>query len=345
MNSENLAASLYPLVVRADHKRLERAAPADFDWTTLGGRHQGRHNLPPLHLLVEGYIGRMSDIEDAVKCASWMISKGADASQRAPDDADEFFESLRLDDDLEAAKIKVYNDGHSAISLIMEWKTEIEGNVVWEDDENLDRLLDAFTAQPLERRKMVSVDESVLQVWEGVLADEASHDLAFVCEGDVTVHAHVAVLSNTSPVLRAMLSSSFREGTERKIEVTDTPPAAVRLFLDIVYTGGTAEEMSVPIALSALDLAHRWEVTGVVGMLQRALVPLINKKTFVQIAEAAVTKSLPVLSSGCRSYAHKNRSQIDALRRATELSAAVLALIGCPEADGQQPPAKKRRSL
>ena len=97
--------------------------------------------------------------------------------------------------------------------------------------------------------------------------------------------------------------------------------AAVKLFLELVYTGGSsADPLPVPDALAALDLAHRWDVVGVVGMLERAITPLIGKTTFSEIAEAAALKDLPLLKSSCVKYAQEKSAAIDELAEKGELS-------------------------
>ena len=42
-------------------------------------------------------------------------------------------------------------------------------------------------------------------------------------------------------------------------QVPDCDVKGLRLFLDLLYTGGTREEVAVDMALAALDLAHRWQ--------------------------------------------------------------------------------------
>ena len=146
-----------------------------------------------------------------------------------------------------------------------------------------------------------------------------------------------------------MLGPAFREGQQRKIEVSDTPEAAVRLFLELLYTGGsTADPLAVPVALSAIELAHRWQAEGAVGMLERALLPLLSAETFTSIANEAALKELRLLSSSCITFARNEESAIDELVRNGELSAAALRLIGRSVAADRREPAggkKRRRSF
>ena len=146
-----------------------------------------------------------------------------------------------------------------------------------------------------------------------------------------------------------MLGPAFREGQQRKIEVPDTPEAAVLLFLELLYTGGsTADPLAVPVALSAIELAHRWQAEGAVGMLERALVPLLAAETFAPIANEAALKELRLLSSSCITFARDEPSAIDALVESGDLSAATLRLIGRSVAADSHEPAggkKRRRSF
>merc|ERR1712014_529338 len=100
--------------------------------------------------------------------------------------------------------------------------------------------------------------------------DSASHDFTFHTR-DASVTAHAAVLSKASPVLAAMLTTGMCEGQQRRIELKDVSSESVRLFLGLVYTGTTTMDFGQSEALAALDLAHRWQATIVVGMLENAL--------------------------------------------------------------------------
>ena len=346
-----LVTTLYSLVQHADVASLRRLTPDSFDWTTLN-----TNGLPPLHMLVHAVLAEDCETRDAVECAAWMISKGADPSQVAPSWCECEYGIWREEEGsttiMENSTINTRNKRHSAISLLMAWKRKIANNEKWGpgNDDTLNELLEEFTARPLDQRKLCSVDEGVVQMWESVFADNATHDVTFVCEGG-SVGAHALVLSNASPVLRAMLSSGFREGSERRVNVADAPPRAIGLFLELLYTGGSTEEItndgssavSVADALVALDVAHRWQVSGVVNMLDRGLVPLVRRRTFVQLAEAAILKSLPSLTNACVRFAQRNEEAVDSLERKDELSTAVLNLIGRHVAADGLPAAKRKR--
>ena len=337
--------SVYALLAAGDFEAVKRATPAGFDWTQLS--HRG---APPLTLLLDQIVLKTGmGPARAVECAKWMISQGASPTQFADSDCSDsttFF----FDYNQKESTIECTHKNRTPIEVITQILKEMKSNKHWKERaelKNMERLLAAFTAAPLanpSKHDMQAVDPSVVGMWEDVLADEACQDLTFECEGGGTVGAHALVLSCASPVLRAMVSSRMREGTERKIEV-DESVAAVKLFLELVYTGGSsADPLPVPDALAALDLAHRWDVVGVVGMLERAIAPLIKKQTFAQIAEAAALKDLPLLKSSCVKYASQEGAMIDELAGKGELPPVVLTLVGKRvSAAGGEPAAKKPR--
>merc|ERR1719335_1770952 len=116
----------------------------------------------------------------------------------------------------------------------------------------------------------MSVDISVVEMWERMLNARSSHDVTFRTK-DGAITAHLSLLSQASPVLDAMLSSGMRESTEKCIEVKDVSSKAMSFFLELLYTGTTCSDADARTALPALDLAHRWQVDGVVAMMSRAL--------------------------------------------------------------------------
>ena len=392
-----LADSLFALVKYGKLDALRRAAPPTFDWKALD-----RNGRPPLHYVVTGLVQGDIEGDDAVSMASWLIAQGADPSLAASEDCEEYDDVYitQEGEPVESSRISANPRDETAITLVLTWKEKIKekaaADSAWEDHvdedlDDLDRLLDAFTAEPLAeaKREVHAIDSTVVQLWEDVLSDDASHDLVFECEHGKCVGAHALVVacacryvgsleglgstgslarrrrpqtlfssaapvyhpqvSQVSPVLRAMLGPAFREGQQRKIEVSDTPEAAVRLFLELLYTGGsTADPLAVPVALSAIELAHRWQAEGAVGMLERALLPLLSAETFASIANEAALKELRLLSSSCITFARNEEPAIDELVRNGELSAAALRLIGRSVAADRREPAggkKRRRSF
>lgn len=136
----------------------------------------------------------------------------------------------------------------------------------------------------------------------------AISDLVEVTE----VHAHSTVLRGASSVLKAMLSTQgMREGAQRIIEVTGSSARAVSLVLGLVYTGAVPagcgdedeQDLSMATILSALDLAHRWQLLHVVQMLAAAAAKRINSESFEAAMDTALRLELPALLAASRSFA------------------------------------------
>lgn len=186
--------------------------------------------------------------------------------------------------------------------------------------------------------------------------------------GPCVVRAHSVVLRRASPVLEALLASPMREGQTGVLRVEGASEQAVRLLLQLVYTGTTTgEDPEVPELLGAMDLAHRWQITHIVDMLEWALAGKVTLGHLNSLCEGAVLKGLPVLRNACRSFAGSSREVQAALNRGElgettvqELASAlgasagvsdsvVLAAspgeAGTPSLGMSAPPKKKRRLL
>jgi len=200
-----LADSLYALVKNGKLEALRRAAPPTFDWKALD-----RNGIPPLHHVVAGLVQSSIEGDDAVSLASWLIAQGADPSIAASEDCEEsevcvFWEEGK---EVESSKIEIYNFKETAITYVLRWKETIKvkaaepdsrwGDVAADVQDELDRLLDAFTAEPLAeaKREVHAIDSTVVQLWEDVLSDDASHDLVFECEHGKRVGAHALVVAS-----------------------------------------------------------------------------------------------------------------------------------------------------
>ena len=53
------------------------------------------------------------------------------------------------------------------------------------------------------------------------------------------------MLTLASPAVKAALASAMQEGSSKSIEVSDCPVAAVKFLMELVYTGGFAEDISI----------------------------------------------------------------------------------------------------
>merc|ERR1719329_848165 len=118
--------------------------------------------------------------------------------------------------------------------------------------------------------------------------------------------AHANLLMATSPVVNASLTSAMKERSSMSINVEDCPLAALNLFVELVYTGGSAEDVTASIATHALKLAHRWQVDDVVSMVEKLLIELLEVDTFEEIASTAHLLNLTELERACISFAREN---------------------------------------
>ena len=272
-----------------------------------------------------------------VKIIDWLLSIGADATQKVSSRAKSSPIKLTWVEDSCSEELTVSHSGHSAVSYLVEWKRVLEQNGGWRFfqcelgdfaegffNKAFATIARATPAQP-PRRKAI-VDESLVERWERIFHDISSHNVTFET-ADVPVTAHDWMLKEASPVLKAMLQSSMQEGQEQCIHVADSPSLAVSLFLEILYTSSVHEDPNFQTVLLALDLAHRWQVTEVVTILSEILEDLISDESFSAIAEASCLKQLERLKRLCHQFAMKSNVVKRRLRDGT-LPPAVQEMLG-----------------
>lgn len=210
----------------------------------------------------------------------------------------------------------------------------------------------------------IPVSEGVIETWESVLGDTESADVSISVEAPENVEAaqkvfaHSAVLRASSPVLKAMLSTTgMREGARKIIEVKDCSVQALRLLLSLVYTGTTSASNEEPRAftmLVALDLAHRWQMLHVVHVLAAALQRHLDLECFEPVMDAALRFQLPSLLSACRAFASSNVCELRArmgtqgpvtLLQSPNVRTEVARILGCVSVPESDPRKRQRRVL
>lgn len=186
------------------------------------------------------------------------------------------------------------------------------------------------------------MDEGIVEIWDKYFHATSSHDLTIqAADGQVTAHA--AMLQEASPVVRAMLVSPMKEAKTQRIQLADTSSSAVNLFLETLYTCSTVGDPDYKTALSALDLAHRWQVEAVVAILSDLIQGMITQESFASIAEHAALKGLDTLKQAC----HKFGSQCAAVQKKIktgQLPKVVQDLFQVNE-KSETGPVKKRKRL
>lgn len=259
---DNLQHVVWAALEEADLETLRKLPVAKIDWNKT---HPVDPGMTPLMMAIYRLVKKKN--KKYVDIIEWLVRNGADPTRTLPD---------VLSSKVRAKEVQISLAGHSAFSLITVWmKTAYQRKHASFPRDLLSEAKHRMTIASVEcmsnQRHEVSVDKSVVDLWERVLDSTSSHDVTFQA-ADKPVTAHSLVLVEASPVLRAMLQSPMREGGTREIEVRDTNSSAIVLFLETLYTcSSRLEPMAVPDVLAAIDLAHRWQVSGVVGILAEVL--------------------------------------------------------------------------
>ncbi|CAE7532319.1 unnamed protein product, partial [Symbiodinium pilosum] len=255
---------------------------------------------------------------------------------------------VRKKHDRENTLLQIPYAGHSAISFAfaqlqamrkaigVDWSVRIR---------YFEKALELLGTIKAVNEENVAVPRSLVDMWESLREMTSTHNVVFETADD-DVSAHELILLAASPVQKAMLESAMMEGSSKRIAVKDSASSGVRLFLDMVYSSSSRDEPDYKSALVALDLAHRWQVLGMVPVLAGILREMITVDSFMAIAEAAVLKELEPLQQACAAFGAKN-VKIKAMLKKGPVPAPVRKLLGTSDAteaeEGQKK--KKRRTF
>ena len=245
---------------------------------------------------------------ETVKIATWLVKRGADPNLRCrrefPQAQDWMSIFLEKHDQ---SDVRYTVAGHSAYSMLAQVQRDMRGSKHAENWSPYLRKLSGLMstlAQTKPEAATVSMSPAVLEVWEKFSADKQWHDLVVeAIDGEVTAHA--AFLACVSPVVASMLSSNMKEARSKRIAV-DVPTKALSFMFELLYTGASSKVFSNSFALPALDLAHRWQITHIVEMLETPVAGALNVENFADVSESAVLKDLPKLKLACRNFAHEH---------------------------------------
>eukprot|EP00439_Symbiodinium_sp_Y106_P054300 s201_g7.t1 len=288
----------------------------------------------------------------------WMLQQGADPQQKfSSSNTSSISLWKRSDTEGSKTKVTVPYAGHSSISFILAWlKALQESSADWSSAQRyLEEVMSLFAQNPA--LEFVAVQPRFLDQWEAVLEMTETHNVTFeTADGEVTAHDHI--LMATSPVLKAMLQSTMKEGANKRVQIKDSPSAGVSLFLEMLYTTATrtepwlgpVKEPDYRTVLAALDLAHRWQVQNVLPSLNRkawllesGLLGLVSVDSFAAIAEAAALKGLERLQRSCASFGTKSTQVQDMLKKGSLPSVACKLLGQHTEVSLEQQARKKRK--
>eukprot|EP00438_Fugacium_kawagutii_P029304 Skav208003 [mRNA] locus=scaffold1203:229453:230319:+ [translate_table: standard] len=232
----------------------------------------------------------------------WLVKRGASFTQICRSINGKGWSKWKLNNP--DVKLTVPYGVHSCVSYIQAWIKEFKDKKEWQSQQKLfEKCLVriARASSKKQTRPRPSVDDGIVEIWEKYLHDTGSHDLTIeTADGQVT--AHSGMLQAASPVVQAMLASPMREGKSQRIQLKDTSRSAVTLFLEALYTCSSQGDPDYQTALSALDLAHRWQVEVVVAILADLLQSMITEESFPAIAEHAALKHQDKLKQACRKF-------------------------------------------
>ncbi|CAE7891265.1 BT4 [Symbiodinium necroappetens] len=327
-------------VVRAlirvgDLEGLQRVTPDGYDWSVPDSKAR-----PPL---IEVMLGPYAQWETRAKMLDWMIKAGADPLKAVP--ADEA-SSCAIDVGRGHEKIKIPYKGNCATTFACEAVRALqESEHVAASDVKLKAFkgyLDVLTrATPMLGQSNVAIPQSVVDMWESIRQMTPTHNVVFeTADGEVS--AHDLILVTASPVLKAMLESTMREGSSKRITVKDSSGSGVRLLVDMLYTSSTRDEPDYKTVLVALDLAHRWQVNGMVPVLEGILPAMVTVESLVAIAEAAMLKGLQKLQQACKTFA-ANNSQVKTMLDRGPIPVEVRQLLGEPADPSPEGGRQKKR--
>eukprot|EP00931_Biecheleriopsis_adriatica_P055255 TRINITY_DN32616_c0_g1_i2.p1 TRINITY_DN32616_c0_g1~~TRINITY_DN32616_c0_g1_i2.p1 ORF type:complete len:352 (-),score=60.90 TRINITY_DN32616_c0_g1_i2:211-1266(-) len=345
----NQVRDVFKVLESGNLRALSLVAPPGFNWKSSVCPDKG---YTPLQQVIESGLEKARDDESKnswVSVAAWLLEHGACPIQQAS----QWAVSLKVSNSRDSEKIKVNAKGRSALSLAVEILDIMEGDRRWiEEEAFLSDVVDLFEKHsPCARTDKIHIDESVVDRWAWMLKDTSHHDVT-LSTADGARTAHSAILMRASPVLKAALSSVMVEGQSKSVDVTDTLPAAVSLFLELVYTGSTSSDVSADIAVATLNLAHRWQVEDVVSMMANCVKSLLSPATlspatFVDIASAAQLLELPSLKQACVAFADSNHGLVAYLASHVDLPPPVLELFGRSSVSSSTSaaPPKKRRTF
>ncbi|CAE6956150.1 unnamed protein product [Symbiodinium sp. CCMP2592] len=305
------ADMVHGLIELGDLDGLQKYTPPRFDWSQPLGPSYMR--MPALLCTInDGLSETKAKQAKCLKILEWLLKVGADPEQRALGKI--CGDTLFIKDEEESTGIRIEYTGQNAMSFAVAWLKQMQlrkGGADWSQNEEYLKkviwLLSSSTAAKSHAAD-VTVPQSTLSLWESMRDLTSSHNVIFEgSDGEVTAHDQILMLA--SPVLKAMLQSAMKEGSSRRIQ----------------------------------DLAHRWNVQGVVETLCVALRDLIDANSFVAIAEAAALKGLQTLERACASFGAADKKVQDMLKKGS-LPAAVRKLLGEPDetVDPERLPKKRR---
>jgi len=149
-----------------------------------------------------------------------------------------------------------------------------EGGWVFPDDTVRFKVAVKSASLGLSKRRRPETEHSA-RMWE----EMAFADM-HICAGDsgAQLPCHRAVLALASPVFKAMLASTMKEGLEQQIVLQGASVGTLRIFLEYVYTSSLSEAAMFDLRRlqELLPLAHRYELSDLCGECASGLVDIMS---------------------------------------------------------------------
>ena len=329
----------WSLLDLSKYDELRSTIPKSFSWNILHPVNKTTVLVAACKLPVGG-----AEEEPILNLIEWLVKNGASISQKCGNSTRNY--GLWKTNDEANTKILVEYKGHSVMSYIKAWQDALHLKPEWKQQfDFLTKVVEriARASSQLHTRRRASVDEGIVDIWEKYLHATSSHDLTIeASDGRVTAHAQM--LMEASPVVQAMLASPMKECQTKQIQLKDTSSSAVTLFLEALYTCSLQGDPDYKTALSALDLAHRWQVEVVVAILADVVEELINQESFAEIAEHAALKGLDKLKKACQRFGSENAAIQEQLGEG-KFPKVVQDLFEVSHGEAKSQPIKKRKRL
>lgn len=108
-------------------------------------------------------------------------------------------------------------------------------------------------------------------------------DVEILLQDDSTIKVISYIVKRACPVFEAMLSSSFAEGKEKKIKMTEYKPENIKKLLTFVYCGETNVSEDFNDLFELLSLTSQYQQDIYVKFLEKHLCEKINEKNVIEI--------------------------------------------------------------
>ena len=269
MSAGKDVAEVEGLIFLGDLEALQRFTPLGFNWN-----QPTDNNGLLLHEAIRFTVCNLeSKRQQYLQIIEWMLASGADPRKQ---NACKGTTSLWQESEQEETMIRISIHGRSAMSYtlaMLHAMREGKGGADWSEEcEYLEEVIKLLAKALPQNNQKIAVHRGLMDMWESVRDMTSTHNVIFeAADGEVSAHDHVLVAA--SPVLKAMLGSTMREGESRRIPVKDSTSSDVSLLVDMMYTSSTCKDPDYKTLLNVLDLAHRWQVHYLVHILADALQP------------------------------------------------------------------------